>query len=103
MIFLQEQKTQLVYSDIYNLYEQKQKLEAERDLYKEIITVLSEFSVPAKRDNGLIYYGKYVIPICFLITLLVLIIIANQRKLEEVYKNIRNKKRELLAPFFYFN
>jgi hypothetical protein len=85
MVFLQEQKTQLVYYDIYKLYEQKQKLEAERDLYKDIVTVLSEFSVPAKRDNGLTYYGKYAIPICFLITLLVLIVLANRRKLEEVY------------------
>ena len=54
MIFLQEQKTQLVYTEIYSLYYQKQKLEGERDLYNDIVTVLSDFSVPAKRDNGAI-------------------------------------------------
>jgi len=62
MIFLQEQKTQLVYPEIHSLYYQKQKLEGERDLYNDIVTVLSEFSVPAKRDNGVLYYGKYLIP-----------------------------------------
>ena len=65
MIFLQEQKTQLVYPEIYGLYYQKQKLEGDRDLYKDIVTVLSEFSVPAKRDNGGMYYGIYLIPSFF--------------------------------------
>jgi len=85
MIFLQEQKTQLLYNDIYFIYTKKQLLESERDLYKGIITVLSDFSLPAKRDNGGMYYGKYVIPFLFFLTLLVLIILANRRKLEEIY------------------
>jgi len=87
MIFLQEQNTQLLYNDIYNLYEKKQLLESERDLYNGIITVLSDFSTPAKRDNGALYYGKYVIPILFTITLLILIIISNRKKLENIFKN----------------
>jgi hypothetical protein len=85
MIFLQEQKTQLVYPEIHTLYYQKQKLEGERDLYKDIVTVLSEFSVPAKRDNGVLYYGKYLIPFFFLFTLLILILLTNRKKLKEVY------------------
>ena len=80
MIFLQEQKTQLVYPDIYSLYSQKQKLESDRDLYKDIVTVLSEFSLPAKRDNGIMYYGKYLIPSFFIFTLLILILLANWKK-----------------------
>lgn len=85
MIFLQEQKTQLVYTDIYVLYSRKQALESESDLYKEIVTVLSEFSLPATRDNGALYYGKYIIPLFFFLTLLILILMANRKKLEEVY------------------
>jgi hypothetical protein len=85
MIFLQEQKTQLVYTDIYKLYSQKQALESDRDLYKGIVTVLSEFSLPAKRDNGGLYYGKNIIPLFFLFMLLILILLANRKKLEEVY------------------
>ena len=87
MIFLQEQTTQLLYNDIYSLYNRKQLLESERDLYKGIITVLNEFSLPAKRENGALYYGKYVITIIFSLTLLILIILANRKKLKDIYKN----------------
>jgi len=86
MIFLQEQKTQLLYTDIYPLYTRKQSLEVERDLYKGIVTVLSEFSIPAKRDNGGLYYAKKYIPIFFFLTLLLLILIANRKKIEETFK-----------------
>lgn len=86
MIFLQEQKTQLVYTDIYTLYARKQALESEIDLYKGIVTVLSDFSLPAIRDNGGLYYGKKIIPLFFFLTLLILILVANKKKLEEVYK-----------------
>jgi hypothetical protein len=85
MIFLQEQKTQLFYGDIYLLYSRKQALESEIDLYRGIMTLLSDFSAPAKRDNGTLYYGKIVIPIFFGLTLLILILVANRRKLKEIY------------------
>jgi hypothetical protein len=86
MIFLQEQKTQLVYSDTYTLYARKQVLEADRDLYKDIVTILSEFTIPARRDNGGMYYAKLVVPLMFVFTLLLLIIMANRKKLEEVFR-----------------
>jgi len=85
MIFLQEQKTQLIYSDIYMLYSRKQALEAERVLYQDIVTVLSDFNLPARAENGGLYYGKKIIPLLFGITLLLLIILANRNKLKEVY------------------
>jgi hypothetical protein len=85
MIFLQEQKTQLFYNDIYNIYTRKQLLESERDLYKGVVTVLSDFSLPARRENGGMYYAKYAIPVCFFITLLILIILVNRKKLKEIY------------------
>ena len=86
IVFMQEQKTQLVYSDIYTLYTKKQLLETERDLYKGIVTVLSDFSSPTLRNNGTRYYGKQVIPIFFFATLLLLIFLANRKKLNEVFK-----------------
>ena len=85
MIFLQEQKTQLVYPEIQALYARKQGLESERDLYSEIVTVLSEFSIPAKRSNGGMYYGKTIIPLFFCLTLLILILLANKKSLKNVY------------------
>ena len=86
MIFLQEQRTQLIYNDIYTLFNRKQTLESQRDLYYDIITVLSDFSIPTKRENGTLYYGKTYIPLFFLTTLLILIIIANRRKLKEIFE-----------------
>jgi hypothetical protein len=85
MIFLQEPKTQLVYTDKYKLYERKQALESEIDLYPETVTVISDFNLPAKPDNGTLFYGAKIIPSFFGITLLLLIILANRKKLKEVY------------------
>ncbi len=85
MIFLQEQRTQLVYTDIYRLYKRKQVLELENDLYREIVTILSDFSLPANRDNGMMFYGKVIIPLFFFITLLVLILIYNRKNLQDIY------------------
>jgi hypothetical protein len=86
MVFLQEQKTQLLHEDIYKLYTRKQSLEMECNLYKDIVTVLSEFNVPVERDNSGLYYSKTFIPLFFLITLLILIFRANRKKLREVYE-----------------
>ncbi len=86
MIFLQEQKTQLIYPDIYNLYTSKQILEVERDLYKGIVTVLSDFQLPSRRENSTAYYAKKIIPLFFFLTVFLLIIMANTKKLKELYK-----------------
>jgi hypothetical protein len=86
IVFMQEQKTQLVYGDIYALYGRKQELETERDLYKGVVTILSDFSSPARRDNGAMFYGRSVIPFIFFATLLLLIFLANHKKINEIYK-----------------
>jgi len=86
MIFLQEQKTQLLYPDIYNLYSQRQKLETEKDLYPDIVTVLSDFTTPVRRDNGGSYFAKKIVPVFFILTLLVLIIRSNKKKIKEIFE-----------------
>lgn len=86
IIFMQEQKTQLVYNDIYALYTRKQLLESERDLYAGVVTVLSDFSSPTRRENGVMYYGKQIIPTFFALTLLILILLANRKKFKDIYQ-----------------
>jgi hypothetical protein len=86
MIFLQEQKTQLIYEDIHNLFRRKQSLEQEKNLYPDIITLLSDFTIPARPYTGLKYYSKVTIPLFFGITLLILIFLANRKKLRELLK-----------------
>ncbi len=85
IIFLQEQKTQLIYPDIYTLYTKKQEIESDLDLYGGIVTVLSDFSLPAIRDNGTMYYSKKIVPYLVGITLLFLILIANQKWIKDVF------------------
>jgi hypothetical protein len=86
IVFMQEQKTQLFYPDMQSLFSKKQLLETENVLYPGIVTVLRDFSSPTQINSGTRYYIKQVIPIFFLITLFVLIILANRKKLIEVYK-----------------
>jgi hypothetical protein len=83
---MQEQNTQLLYNDIYTLYYRKQSLESERDIYNGIVTLLSDFSQPTSRINGLWYYAKDYVPVILIITLLILILLANRDRLKEIYK-----------------
>lgn len=85
MVFLQEQKTQLLHEDIYNLYVQKRLFETNLNLYSDIVTALSEFSIPAERDNGVLYYAKILVPSFFLFTLLIFVITANKKRIREVF------------------
>jgi hypothetical protein len=85
MIFLQEQRTQLIYPDIYVLIAKKQALEFERDLYNNIVTVIDDFSVPNRRINGIFFYSKKLIPVFLILTLFVLIFIANFKKIKEIF------------------
>jgi hypothetical protein len=84
-VFLQEQKTQLLHGEIYTLYNKKQALEMECALYTEIVTVISEFTVPVERDNGGLYYTRRIVPYFFIITLLILIFSANRKNLREIF------------------
>jgi hypothetical protein len=85
MIFLQEQKTQLIYDDIYLLYTRKQSLERQKTIFPGIITLLSDFTVPSKPNNSGMYYGRILIPLFFGICLIILIMVHNRKKLLEVY------------------
>jgi hypothetical protein len=86
LVFLQEQKTQLLHDDIYRLYNKKQVLEEECAIYTDIVTVLSDFSIPSERDNGGMYYTRIFVPLFFLIALLLVILQANRKKLKEIYE-----------------
>ncbi len=85
MIFLQQQNTQLVYSDIYGLFARRQTLETERDLYYEIVTILSEFSLPETKKIESILAGKNIVITIFCLTLTILALLANRKKLLEIY------------------
>ena len=85
MLFIQDQKTQLLHTDIYDLYYRKEGYEAELDIYKDIVTVFDDFSLPSRRVNGGLYYAKQLVPIFFGFTLLILILIANRKKITDTF------------------
>ncbi len=85
MIFIQEHATQLVYGDIYNLYDRKQALDQQKNLYYDILTVINDFYQPFKRYNGGWYYGKIIIPACFALMLISLILRRHRNKIKEIF------------------
>jgi hypothetical protein len=60
-------------------------LEANLTLYKDITTTLSEFSIPTKRVNGGTYYAIRIVPIFFGLTILILILLASRKKLQDIF------------------
>jgi hypothetical protein len=85
IVFLQEQKTQLVYSDIYELYSRKQSIDAQQIIYKDIVTLISDITVPFKPITRTFYYGEVLIPLFFMLTLIILILVRNRTTLKDIY------------------
>jgi hypothetical protein len=85
MIFMQTPNTQLLYSDIYELYRRKQAAESERALYSNLITLLSDFTVPFRPENSTMYYGKKIIPAIFFLAVIIILMWDNRKKLMDVY------------------
>lgn len=85
LVFLQEQKTQLIYDEIYQLYIRKKYYEKQKDVFSGVITLLSDFTVPTKPKNGALYYGKTLIPIFFIVCIIVLVVFHNRKRLMETY------------------
>jgi hypothetical protein len=85
LVFLQPPSTQLIYSDIYTLYQRKQQEESERALYSDIITLLSDFTLPFRPENSVFYYGKVIIPLFFFAAILLILLYDNRKKLIDIY------------------
>jgi len=85
MIFLQEYKTQLLHDDIYSLILRRQDIERQLTIYSGLITVLSDFTPPARPVNRASYYGKTLIPVLFILTLILLILAENRERLRQAY------------------
>jgi hypothetical protein len=86
MIFLQDYQTQLLHDDISQLIYQRQGIERSRAIYSDLITLLSDFTPPIKPKNGTLYYGKFIIPVIFGISLILILLIRNRTRLIEAYK-----------------
>lgn len=85
IVFLQEQKTQLIYDEIYQLYMRKRYFEKQKEVFPGVVTLLSDFTVPIKPKNSAFYYGKVIIPLLFGVCLLILVLVHNRKKLISAY------------------
>lgn len=86
MIFLQEQRTQLFHDDIIDLFNRRQYIERQLTLFANPVTLLSDYTPPSRPDNGALYYGKWLIPIIFILTVILLLLIDNRARLIATYK-----------------
>ncbi|MCU0362799.1 MAG: hypothetical protein MUE32_05525 [Bacteroidales bacterium] len=89
MIFLQENRTQLFHNDILSLYRSKQGVESELSLHKDVMTVLSEFPYPSRRVNGITFYARKWVPFLFLLTLIVLILFENRKRIADISRKYK--------------
>ncbi len=85
IVFLQEQNTQLIYSDIYTLYTKKQAIDLDMDLYKDVVTLLSDFTIVTIPINDTLSYVKDIVPIFLISSLIILILLENRKKLRKVF------------------
>jgi len=87
LIFLQELKTQLLHENIYSLFRRKQSYERDLNIYSDVVTLLSDYTSHSKPENGVLYYSNIVIPVLLGLTLLIVVIYDNRKKLKEVLEN----------------
>lgn len=90
VIFLQEHNTQLLYNEIQDLYYKKQDLEINLEIYKDIITIISEFTRPSTRVNGLMFYSLKTIPIAIFLTLIILVALSNRSSIKNIFNKYKN-------------
>lgn len=95
MIFLQEFKTQLLHEDIYNMIQRKQEIEKQQTIYGGIVTIVNDFTPPSKPENGTLYYGKIIIPLILILTVITLLMVENRKRLREIYSRYNKKEGSL--------
>jgi hypothetical protein len=42
--------------------------------------------MPTIRENGLMFYGRNIIPLFFIVTLILLILLANRQNIQDLFK-----------------
>lgn len=81
MVFLQDYKTQLLHNDIYELYQLQQEVEKDLTIYSDLITVLDDFTPRLRAENGALYYGQITVPSLLFLTVIILLIVDNRKRI----------------------
>ena len=86
MVFLSEQETKLFHGSVFELYQSKQNLDRELDIYSEIVTVLDDFTPPAQPENSYLDIAKRWVILFFVLGLVFVITISFRKELISVYR-----------------
>lgn len=86
MVFLNEPETRLFHGSVFELYQSKQNLDRELDIYSEIVTVLDDFTPPAQPENSYLNIAKTWVIRFFIIGILLVLILSFWGNFKEIYK-----------------
>ncbi len=86
MVFLSEQETKLFHGSVFELYQSKQNLDRELDIYSEIVTVLDDFTPPAQPENSYLDIAKTWVILFFVLGLVFVVILSFRKELISVYR-----------------
>ncbi|MQY80183.1 MAG: hypothetical protein GH151_13500 [Bacteroidetes bacterium] len=86
MVFLSEQETKLFHGSVFELYQSKQNLDRELDIYSEIVTVLDDFTPPAQPENSYLHIAKTRVILFFVLGLIFVVVLSFRKELISVYK-----------------
>jgi len=86
MVFLNEQETKLFHESVFELYQSKQDLDMELDIYSEIVTVLDDFTPPAQPENSYLHIAKTWVILFFVLGLIFMVVLSFRKELTSVYK-----------------
>lgn len=86
MVFLSEQETKLFHGSVFELYQSKQNLDRELDIYSEIVTVLDDFTPPAQPENSFSQIAKRWVILFFVLGLFFVVILSFRKELISVYR-----------------
>ncbi|MBA7535235.1 hypothetical protein ES705_27488 [subsurface metagenome] len=86
MVFLNEQETMLFHESVFELYQSKQDLDMELDIYSEIVTVLDDFTPPSQPVNSYFNIAKTWVILFFVLGLIFVVVLSFRKELISVYK-----------------
>jgi hypothetical protein len=86
MVFLSEQETKLFHGSVFELYQSKQNLDRELDIYSEIVTVLDDFTPPAQPENSYLDIAKTWVILFFVLGLVFVVTLSFRKELISVYR-----------------
>lgn len=91
MIILNEKEMKLFHNDVLRLYKDKQKNEEELFLYKDIVTIMQDFTTATKVENSLTIKLKSFVIISFCFGLFFSLFVDQRKNLKTLVK--RSKKK----------